>query len=395
MEIELSLLGTPSRHHNIQALIRDYQKRSGMQVKVTFQNWDSAWSGIMRGGNRGYSPSVSEVGTSWVPDLAGIDALAQVPPDVLKRLGGEKDYVSQSWKSCFLFGSPRMWSIPWVCGSRVIYYRKDLLAKAGIKPEKAFINPQAMLETIIRLHNAGVARPWITSNVASLNTLHLVSSWIWSGGGDFISANGKRLLFTQPETLDAMAAFFALGRYMGETGEQYNYDRAVDLFWRGDAAVTMDGTWLYESQKATADLQVLEHLGVALPPGPAFVGGSNLVVWNSAPDKSAAWNLLLFLTEPDSALAMFKLTGLAPARLSQLNSRDVLQRAYGPLLNQAMETGRSLPNHRFSGMVEDNLHYAFGLVWSDVLKSPGADPREILTRHLVPLKERLEVEMNR
>lgn len=393
MEIELSLLGTDARHSNVESLLHIYEARSSLHVKVNYQNWDSAWSGIMRKGKQGVSPAVSEIGTSWVPDLAGMEALEPVPSAVMKQLGGEKDYVLPSWKSCFLPGQSQMWAVPWVSGSRVIYYRQDLLDKAGIDPKAAFANPQSMVDAVLHLREVGVNRPWITSNVTSLNTMHLISSWIWAAGGDFISEDGQRLLFAEPATIDSMAAFFQMGRCMGREVREYNYDSAVDLFWRGDAAITMDGTWTYDAQKSTANPEVLDHLGVALPPGPAFVGGSNLVVWANTIDKQAAWDFLLFLSEPDSVIDMYKVSGLAPAKLSLLNSREVLNRAFGPILNRAMETGRSLPNYRFSGMVEDNLHYAFGLVWMDVLKSPEKNPREILVRYLTPLKERLELAM--
>jgi multiple sugar transport system substrate-binding protein len=321
-----------------------------------------------------------------------MDALEPVPIRLAEKMGGEKDYVLQSWKSCFLFGQPKMWAVPWVSGSRVIYYRQDLLAKANINPETAFADPKSMLDAIMSLHEAGVFRPWITSNINSLNTLHLISTWIWAAGGDFISADGQRLLFAEPEVINVMADFFRMGRYMGPARE-YTYDNAIDLFWQGQAAITMDGTWTYDAQKATAELEVLDNLGVALAPGPAFVGGSNLVVLANATDRGYAWDLLRFLSEPDSVLTMFNLTGLAPAKLSLLNSREVLQRAFGPTLNQAMETGRSLPNHRFSGIIEDNLRYAFGLVWAELLKFPNKNPRELLAKYLVPLKERLEVTM--
>ena len=392
MEIELSLLGTASQHSNVESLLKTFEQRSSSRVNVSYKNWDSAWSDMMRISRRDASPAVSEVGTSWVPDLAGMGALEPVPAALMEKLGGEKNYVSQSWKSCVLFGSPKMWAVPWVSGSRVIYYRNDLLAKARINPDTAFANPQAMLDTVIRLHEAGVAHPWITSNVTSLNTLHLISTWIWAAGGDFISTDGERLLFAEPEAIDGMSTFFRMGRYMG-LPQEHSYDSAIKLFWQGDAAITMDGTWMYDAQKANANLDVLDNLGVTLAPGPAFVGGSNLAVLANTIEKDAAWDLLLFLSEPESVLTMFELTGLAPAKLSLLNSREVLKRAFGLVLNRAMETGRSMPSHRFSAVVEDNLHYAFGLVWADVLNSPDADPRDILIKHLVPLQERLEMAM--
>jgi len=305
---------------------------------------------------------------------------------VVEKLGGEKDYMPELWKSCFSFGKPQMWAIPWISGSRVIYYRRDLLAQADIDPDTAFANPQAMLETVTHLHEAGVAHPWITSNVTSLNSLHLISTWIWAGGGDFTSEDGQGMLFAEPGAIESMAAFFQMGRYMGDKPKEYSYESAIDLFWDGDAAITMDGTWRYDVQKATANPKVLDNLGVALAPGPAFVGGSNLVVWSDT-HEDIAWDFLQFLSEPDFVLTMFRLTGLTPARLSLLNSCEVRTRDFGPIFDLAVKTGRSLPNHRFSGMVEDMLQYAFGLVWADVLKYPDIDPRDILMEHLTPLKE--------
>lgn len=391
MEIELSLIGTASKRSNIEALIKNFEDRTSHQVKINFYGWDSAWSRLTSGAKRGSTPLVCEVGTSWVPDLAGMNALQSVPDTFIEDLGGEKNYVLQSWKSCFLFGKPEMWAVPWICGSRVLYYRKDLLAKAKIDLDTAFINPHFMFDAVEQLRGMGVDLPWITSNVKSLNTLHLISTWIWAGGGDFLSENGRLLLFADPEALDSMVDFFQMGRFMGS--KAYSYSNAIDLFWRGDAAITMDGTWMYEDQRASANPEVLENLGVALAPGPAFVGGSNLAVWASKADTEPAWELVRFLSEPDSVLTMSKLTGLAPANLNLLNSTYVLGRNFGVIFNRAMESGRSLPNHRFSGMVEDNLHYAFGLVWADLLKSPENPPHDVLKRYLIPLRDRLKAAM--
>jgi len=387
-EIEFSLLSISSQNQSLKELLKGFEERYFSHVRINQMNWESAWSDMMGGAGRSIMPGVAEVGSTWVPDLARMDALSPIPSPLMDQLGGEQDYLPQLWKSCFSYNKPQMRAIPWISGSRVIYYRRDLLHKAGINPDRAFANPDAMLQTVIQLHESGIARPWITSNVTSLNSLHLISSWLWAGGGDFISENGQNLLFAEPGAIESMAAFFEMGRYMGNTSQEYSYQDAIDLFWRGDAAITMDGTWRYDIDQSSANPDVLENLGVSLPPGPAFVGGSNLVVWENNPAGDiAAWDLLQFLSEPESLLTIFKLTGLTPAKLSLLNLDEVRSRPFGAVFNQAIETGRALPNHCFSGMVEDMLQYAFGLVWADVMKYPYMDARDILAEHLLPLKE--------
>lgn len=391
MELELSLMGNPAKLTDVQNLLAGFEQRRSLRVKVNYQGWDSAWSGLVRNSIHGSAPAVSEIGTSWVPDLVGMNALYPLPASVIKAVGNESDYVPQSWKSCFLLGDLQMWSLPWISGARVIYYRKDLLAKAGLDPDTAFRSPEAMLDSVRQLQKAGIARPWITSTAASLNTFHLISSWIWAAGGDYISEDGRRLLFAEDKAIDGMAAFFALGNHMGSGLQEYSYDAAIDMFWRGDAAITMDGGWVYETQKFEANPEVLENLGVALPPGPSYAGGSNLVIWTNTKDKGAAEELLLFMTEPESVMTMARVTGLSPARRSLLNAPEVIRRDFGKVMSQAIDTGRALPNHVFSAMLEDKLRYTFGNIWADVLKSPGGDLREMIAGHLLPLKERLEL----
>jgi multiple sugar transport system substrate-binding protein len=391
MELELSLMGNPAKVTDVQNLLAGFEQRRSLRVKVNYQGWDSAWSGLVRNSIHGSAPTVSEIGTSWVPDLVGMNALYPLPISVIKAVGNESDYVPQSWKSCFLIGDLQMWSLPWISGARVIYYRKDLLAKAELNPDTAFHSPEAMLDSVRQLQKAGITRPWITSTAASLNTFHLISSWIWAAGGDYISEDGRRLLFTEDKAIDGMAAFFALGNHMEPGLQECSYDAAIDMFWRGDAAITMDGGWVYETQKLEANPEVLENLGVALPPGPSYAGGSNLVIWTNTKDKGAAEELLLFMTEPESVMTMARVTGLFPARRSLLNAPEVIGRDFGKVMGQAIDTGRALPSHVFSAMLEDKLRYTFGNIWADVLKSPGGDLREMIAGHLFPLKERLEL----
>jgi multiple sugar transport system substrate-binding protein len=391
MNLELSLMGSPARHEEVQTLLKGFEESGRFKVKISYRNWDSAWSDLVRSSIHGTSPTVSEVGTSWVPDLVGMNALHTLPASLTSKLGTADDYVSQSWKSCFLHGDPQMWSTPWVCGARVVYYRRDLLAKAGIDPEVAFLNPEAMLQTLSRLKDAGVECPWITSTVASLNTLHLISSWIWTAGGDYISRDGQKLLFADQEAMDGMAKFFAMRDFMGQDPHECSYEKAIDVFWKGKAAVTMDGTWVFDAEKPVADPVVLENLGVALAPGPAYVGGSNLVIWTNTTDKYSAEELLAYMLEPDSVMTMSKVTGLAPARLSLLKSPGVFASGMEDILRKAIETGRSMPTQMFTGMVEDKLHYVFGNIWADVLDSPQTDIREILANRLGTLKKRLEM----
>ncbi len=394
MELELSLMGGSDWVEPVRELLAGFEQPGSACVKLTYQGWDKAWAGLVRSSLHGNSPTVSEVGTSWVPDLVGMNALYPLPAALEHELGRRADFVPQSWDSCFLFGNPQLWAVPWISGTRLIYYRKDLFARAGLDPLEACASLENLLAGLARLEQAGVDYPWVTSTVATVNTLHLIASWVWAAGGDFVSQNGQKLLFAEPNALAAMALFFRMARYLGATQAEISYNQAIQRFWNGEAALTFDGSWLYPTRKASAAPRVLANLGFAPLPAPAFVGGSNLVVWTNTVDKEAALRLLRYLSQPRVVLAICGLTGLSPARLSLLNQTATGDRAFQAALSRAFATGRSLPNQLFSAMLEDKLQHALGDIWREVLAAPEADPLEILTRHLVALKERLERVIN-
>jgi multiple sugar transport system substrate-binding protein len=284
-----------------------------------------------------------------------------------------------------------MWAAPWLCGARVIYYRRDILDKAGVNPATAFSSPSTLLQTVAQLHEAGITRPWTTSTTSSLNTLHLICSWIWGTGGDLLSQDGKSLLFAEETVLRSITDFFALGRYMGPDPQDFSFDQAIQRFWSGEAAVTIDGTWMYQLRKKSAHPVVLDNLGVAMTPGPAFIGGSNLAIWTTTTDKTAAQELLSFLVGSESTFTICNLTGLSPVKLEALHAPEYVARPFGEVMNQAIETGRSTPNYKFSGLVENKLRHALGMIWKNIFTQPDVDPYEIVAKTLIALKKRLEV----
>jgi multiple sugar transport system substrate-binding protein len=391
IRLELSLLSAATHSQEFQALLHRFEGRGMYQVAVSHQTWDAAWAEMVRFSIYGRSPTVSEIGSTWTPDLVGMNALFPLPASMVKTLGSKADYIPVMWESCFVFDRPEMWAIPWLSGARVVYYRKDLLDKANLDPATAFSTPGAMLQTMAQLRESGIAQPWTTSTNSSLNTLHLVCSWIWGAGGDLLSPDGKNLLFSDEKVLRSIADFFALGRYLGPDSKDMSYDQAVERFWSGEAAVTMDGSWMLHQKRSDANPLVIDNLGVALTPGPAFVGGSNLAIWTDTTDKGAAQDLLYFLNEPETVIAFFNLTGLSPAKINILNSPEFTSRSFGEVVNQAKLTGRSYTNHKYSSLVEQKLRLALGAIWENVLNQPDADPFEVVAGILLPLKNRLEV----
>jgi multiple sugar transport system substrate-binding protein len=400
IELELSLMiQSAEQLRLLEEQLAAFGAKNRVHVHVTPLTWSTGWAEMVRASIYGKGAHVSEVGTTWVADLVGMNVLQALPKQTISSFGGAEGYLLQSWKSCFILGDPKMWAAPWLAGARVIYYRRDRFAKAGIDPETAFQTPAALQDTLARLSKAGEAYPAVVTTRRSLNTLHLISSWVWGAGGDFVTADGKGLSFTEAKALEGMAAYYSLGEYFGPAASDLTDARANELFWGGQAALTMDGTWVYLTQRQPLIPEVTANLGMGLLPGPSYVGGSNLVVWKHTTHPEAALELVRFLTNPEVALMGCRATGLLPARKDMLQSPEITSQFSQGMpfirqVNAALESGRSWPNLSYGGLLEDKLTNALGMVWDEMLTSSARDKTDILRSTLQPLERRLKVALS-
>ena len=392
IELEFTLMRQDSQDPaELLALLQEYEAKQRIKIHVTLLDWPNAWSEISRAAIYSHGPDVSAVGTTWVADLFGMNALAPLPQEEQYWLRNTSAYLPQAYAGCQIIGDPNLWAVPWVTGSRVIYYRRDWLQKAAVKEDKAFESVAALHATLARLQKSGVLHPWVVTTQNSLNTLHHLASWVWGFGGDFISADGKQMLLRKEETLKGAAAYFALGAFLGPRGEDLNDANTHEMFWSGNAAVTIDGLWVLPAQKRVRDPEFLKNIGVALVPGVSFIGGTNLVLWKHSPNKKAALELMHFLTSPEAEMACFRNTGLLPTRLDLLQSGELMSDPIHLVFEKGLRTGRSWPNLRHGGLIENRLRNVLAEIWREVLKTPRPDLNTILEKHFSALEERMEL----
>ncbi len=386
-EIEFSLMADSPA--NIQPLLDQFEAAHGIRVRLRLMRWDVAWSDLVKVALYGDGPDVSEIGSTWLGDLVAMNALRPFETAELAALG-EAAFLPSTWLACQLIGDARQWAVPWLTGARLLFYRRNLLAQAGLHEASAFANPEQLLHTVAQLAAAGVAVPWTVPTGPTHTTLLNIASWVWGHGGDFISADGKRTFFSRPEARVGMGAYFALGRYLAPPVRHLTGLQPDAQFLRAaETAITLSGPWLFGAAQAEAGLA--DQLGVALPPGPSFVGGSHLVVWKHGRHPEAAAQLAAFLTQSGPQLAYSQAVGLFPTRLEALATAPFATHPFWQLATRGLRTGRSLLVTRSWGLMEDRLSLALAAVWGDVLADPEADLDELIRRRLEPLAQRLDL----
>ncbi len=390
-KLEVSLNNTIEYPEVFHRMIAEFERQSRLQVELQTYDWDSAWMEFIRISLYRYGPSISETGDTWMGSLASRNCLRTFKKDEIASIGGETAFLGEMWKSCRDFEDGSIVAIPWSLDTYLAYYRRDMLAKAGVDEKTAFSSLEAFDSTLERLQAAGVEIPLaIATGDNSANILHNAASWVWAMGGDLISADGKRALFTEAKTLAGLRKYFGLHRFLPRSARELDDSNLEAMFVGRDAAIILENPpLLYDLKHETMPVSVVRNIGVAVQPGVPVVGGSNLIIWSHVPvrQEKAAVEFVRTLTTPENMLKLFESSGLLPARLEALNQVEA-DPVYA-VVAQSLKSGRAFRHLRLWGLVEEKLTKALARIWKTIFAFPQPDIDQIIQDNLGPLEERL------
>ncbi len=397
LELEFSLIGEPTTA--LQQLLEAFQAECSVAVHLKTTTWQQAWSELLTYALYDRGPDVSQVGSTWVSSLIGMNALRSFSEKEIRGMGGAGLFLPQCWQSGMMFGDSTVWSVPWSAYTFIICYRRDILQKAGIVEEGAFKTADALARTLTQLKAAGVECPWVVPvNPSHQDTLHYIASWIWGAGGDLVSADGARLLFTQPLALSGAQAYFDLLRYLSSDAFYLDDVHAEEYFLSGRAAVTIAGaempySWL---RNRVGSPEVLDNLGYALMPGVPWIGGDNLVVWKhtrfAVEREQAALALVDFLLKQSSQQVYCQGEEVfLPTRPDVFPALPMQGSLLAQTAIHSLQSGRAYHPMPMWSKIEHQSALTLGKIGEDVLA--GKESGASIHRHLDMLARRLEISL--
>ncbi len=384
-EIEFSIQAPDAEL--IQPLLADFEAKYHIRVNLRLLTWDAAWSELVKVALYNDGPDISEVGSTWLGDLVAMSALHAFEADEITQLGRASRFLPAAWQGCQLPNRPQVWAIPWLVGARLVFFRRDLLLRTGVDEDEAFASAESFERTLHLLQDHHVRTPWIVPTVHTHATLLNAASWVWAAGGDFISPDGKHVLFAHHQAIAGLRNYFALGRYIPLELRQIGALQPDTQFLQHeDTAVTIGGPWLFNFLTGAAR----ENVGLALPPGAPMLGGSHLVIWKHSRKQDAVLKLIRFLTQTEMQVKYARRIGLLPAVVEALNEEPFTNDRLWRSAVQAVKAGRAMPITPSWGLTEDRLATEFAAVWQAFFDQPAIDLVAVLTRRLEPLARRLD-----
>lgn len=390
-ELDLSVMvHTPNTAVTLQELLQEFQAIFGIHVNLTCLDWVTARAELNKSALYRLGPDVSEVGSTWVPDLINMDVLTPLRPYETQGIARSGDFVQAAWSTVQMPEDTSPWALPWHAETYVIYYRRDLLKEAGVDEKTAFKTHAEIKKTAARLAKIGVPVPVeLTLQTDRYGMLHSLASWIWAYGGDFVSPDGRQLLLGQPRAMQAIQDYFGLLKYATPEGCQAMRDKIVPLFQKGSSAITF-GTMRLATLEGKFPREVIDNMGWAALPQPCFVGGSNIVIWKHTRNKLAALKLVAFLTKA-STLARSNLPlATLPPRLEVLQTPAFTEDPMLSVMADAISKGRAYPPLRLWGIIEDKLVSALLKIGADLLANPKGNTDEIIARGIEDVTRRAD-----
>lgn len=307
----------------VQELVHDFE-RENPDVRVIVQQvpWTAAHEKLLTGFVGRSMPDLTQLGNTWVAEFAALGALEPLSarvaeaPDVARA-----EFFPGIWDTNVIDGEA--YGVPWYVDTRVLFYRSDVLARAGYDSiPGTWAGWRAAMEAVKR--EMGPERYAI---LLPLNEWHPAVILGLQNGSPLLGDRATRGAFAQP----AFAGAFDWLLDLYESGlappvANTEVANVYQEFARGTFSMYITGPWNLGEFERRLPAELQDAWATAPLPGPdgaesgvSLAGGSSLVLYRGSRHKEEAWRLLRYLSRPEVQVRFYALTGDLPARVAAWN----------------------------------------------------------------------------
>ncbi|HET6434003.1 sugar ABC transporter substrate-binding protein [Dyella sp.] len=327
----------------VQALLPAFE-RAHPQIRVRLQQLplSAAHQKVLTAYAGGSMPDLMQLGNTWLPELAALHALEPLQSRVTRSAVVQPDdYFASIWATNMVDGT--LYGVPWYVDTRLLFYRRDLLAAAGFdQPPQDWAQWRRMLAALSdpAAHRYGILLP--TNEYEQLMSLALQQDTplLRDGNryGNFRSAGFRRALSFYVDTFRLHQAPAITNVEAGNPWQE---------FGRGTYAFYFSGPWNIGEFRHRLPAAQQDAWATAPLPGPdgrgaGAAGGASLVIVRASQHKAAAWALIEYLSEPAVQRRFYALLGDMPPRRSAWSegalSRDPKAQAFRRQLEHVRPT---------------------------------------------------------
>src|SRR5262245_47849363 len=117
---------------SLRSLLDQFEARHHIRVRLRPLSYSNAWEEVVRFSLYNDVPDVSAVGSTSISNLVSMNSVRPFTERELDSIGGPSVFIPALWRCGQVAKSSEVWAIPWLADTRLIYYRRDYLEKAGV-----------------------------------------------------------------------------------------------------------------------------------------------------------------------------------------------------------------------------------------------------------------------
>jgi multiple sugar transport system substrate-binding protein len=275
----------------------------------------------------------------WTAEFASNGWIMPLPASRFPEL---KDFLRPAVATAMYQG--RLYAIPDYSNADLLYYRADVLARAGRQPPRTWAQLRQLAETVApRYGLLGYAGTFADYEGLTVNFAEAVQS----AGGSILSDQGTKVTVDSPQALAGLE-FLVNGFRQGwipKVALTYEETSAQQAFASGRFLFLNDWPDAYATlQKPGPGNRVYGKFGVAALPGSSSLGGANLAISAFSQHPQTALNFIKYLTDLPNQRQMLQ-RGSFPPVWAQLYADKALVARYRylPVLKQAIEQAQPRP----------------------------------------------------
>jgi multiple sugar transport system substrate-binding protein len=243
----------------------------------------------------------------------------------------------------------RLYAVPDYSNVDLLYYRKDILAKAGKQPPKTWAQLQQLARTVAPEYGlygyAGTFAPYegLTVNFAAA---------VQSAGGSILSPEGTKVTVNSAKALQGLE-FLVNGFRQGwipRAALSYEEESAQNAFASGKFLFLDNWPDVYAALSVPGPQnKVYGKFGIAALPGPdgmgsSSLGGANLAISAYSQHQRTALDFIKYMTNLDNERQMLEKGSFPPVWTRLYTDKSLIRsHPYLPVLEQAINSARPRP----------------------------------------------------
>lgn len=315
-----------------------------IEVRVQQLPWTAAHQKLLTAFAGEATPDVCLLGNTWIPEFAALKALEPLD-EALAHSGvvQREDYFPGIWDTNVVGG--KLYGVPWYVDTRLLFYRRDLLARAGFpEPPRTWQEWSRALAAIKEL-----VGPERYSVLLPLNEFEPLMVLALQQPDPLLRDGGRYGNFESPGFRRAFAYYLEMfRRQWAPPVANFQISNVWEELGRGYYSFYINGPWnIGEFKRRLPPEQQGSWMTAPMPgpdgPGASVASGASLVIFRSSRHKQDAWRLVEFLSAPEIQKRFYDLTGDLPPRRTTWREPGLADNPYARAFREQLERVKPTP----------------------------------------------------